>query len=108
MRRGASDRSWLNISCIDILCQDIFGQRLWRTHSCVPHDRATYNRDMRDAQTALASELPFLPDRPAVFLLWATTGKPYLAKTALLRRRLKTLLGDRGRLSRIPSFAGVV
>jgi len=42
-----------------------------------------------------------LPNRPAVFLLWARQGEPYLARTVLLRRRLLRLLRERGTPSRI-------
>jgi excinuclease UvrABC nuclease subunit len=35
------------------------------------------------------------PDRPAVFLVHAREGAPYLARTGLLRRRLRRLLGAR-------------
>ena len=45
---------------------------------------------MREPLTALPSDLESIPDRPAVFLLWAGQGAPYLARTALLRRRLET------------------
>jgi excinuclease UvrABC nuclease subunit len=63
---------------------------------------------MRDPLLALPSELDSVPDRPAVFLLWAKEGKPYLARTALLRRRLKRLLSDRERVSRLLNLRGVV
>jgi len=36
-----------------------------------------------------------LPNSPAVFLLWPKEGEPYLARTALLRRRLLRLLRER-------------
>ncbi|HTS66925.1 MAG TPA: hypothetical protein VMH28_33100 [Candidatus Acidoferrales bacterium] len=42
-----------------------------------------------------------LPNSPAVFLLWAESGEPYLSKTALLRRRLLRLLKERERPSRL-------
>ena len=45
--------------------------------------------------------LPGIPDNPAVFLLWPKEGQPYLARTALLRRRLRRMLGERARPSRI-------
>jgi len=54
------------------------------------------------------ADLDSVPDRPAVFLLWASTGNPYLARTALLRRRLRRLLNERERVSRVLSLAGVV
>lgn len=63
---------------------------------------------MRAPLTAPPDELHELPDRPAVFLLWAATGDPYLARTARLRRRLKRMISDRERVSRIPNFRGVV
>ncbi len=67
---------------------------------------------MSDPRVALASEIdstPFsIPDRPAVFLLWASEGAPYLARTALLRRRLKRLISERDRISRVLNLRGVV
>ncbi len=42
-----------------------------------------------------------LPDAPAVFLLHAAEGRPYLARTTLLRRRLLRLLGERAAPSRL-------
>ena len=45
---------------------------------------------------------------PAVFLLWAKEGKPYLARTALLRRRLRRLLKEPARASRMLNLHGVV
>lgn len=63
---------------------------------------------MREPATASPSGLDSIPDRPAVFLLWASEGKPYLARTALLRRRLKRLISERDRLSRLVNLRGVV
>jgi excinuclease ABC subunit C len=63
---------------------------------------------MRDPLTALPSDLESIPDRPAVFLLWAAEGAPYLARTARLRRRLRRLLSNRERVSRVLSLHGVV
>jgi excinuclease ABC subunit C len=63
---------------------------------------------MRDPATAFPSELESIPDKPAVFLLWASEGKPYLARTALLRRRLKRLISERERVSRVLNLRGVV
>ncbi len=57
--------------------------------------------------TVAPADLESLPDQPAVFLLWAGEGKPYLARTALLRRRLKRLLSDHGRVSRLLNLRGV-
>jgi excinuclease UvrABC nuclease subunit len=42
-----------------------------------------------------------VPNSPAVFLLWPREGDPYLAKTALLRRRLLCLLKEREKPSRL-------
>ncbi|MCL5745271.1 MAG: hypothetical protein M1541_15315 [Acidobacteria bacterium] len=42
-----------------------------------------------------------LPNAPAVFLLWPREGEPYLAKTALLRRRLLRLLRAREKPGRL-------
>ena len=66
---------------------------------------------MREPLTALPSDLESIPDRPAVFLLWAGEGAPYLARTTLLRRRLKRLLSDHSgnaRVSRVLNLRGVV
>lgn len=63
---------------------------------------------MRDPVTASPLDLDTIPDRPAVFLLWAGQGKPYLARTALLRRRLKRLISDRERVSAVLNLRGVV
>jgi excinuclease UvrABC nuclease subunit len=41
------------------------------------------------------------PNSPAVFLIWPRDGEPYLAKTALLRRRLLRLLKEREKPSRL-------
>ena len=62
---------------------------------------------MREPVTALPSEIDTLPDRPAVFLLWAGEGAPYLARTALLRRRLRRLVSNRDRISRVLNLQGV-
>jgi len=65
-------------------------------------------RQMREPLTALPSDLESIPDRPAVFLLWAGQGAPYLARTALLRRRLRRLISNRERLSSVLNLRGVV
>lgn len=44
--------------------------------------------------SGLDAALEGLPHSPAVFLLWPREGEPYLAKTALLRRRLLRLLRE--------------
>jgi excinuclease UvrABC nuclease subunit len=48
----------------------------------------------------LDAAIEALPDQPAVFLLWANTGEPYLSRTGVLRRRLRRLLSQRERPSR--------
>ena len=63
---------------------------------------------MRDPRTASPTDLDSIPDRPAVFLLWASEGAPYLARTALLRRRLRRLLSEKDRTSRVLNLRGVV
>jgi len=62
---------------------------------------------VREPANARPEDIDQIPDRPAVFLLWASAGKPYLAKTALLRRRLKRLISDRDRISRVLNLRGV-
>jgi len=49
-----------------------------------------------------------IPNRPAVFLLWAREGKPYLARTNVLRRRLLRLLATRGTASKALNLQGTV
>ena len=63
---------------------------------------------MREPVIAQPSEIDSIPDHPAVFLLWASEGKPYLARTALLRRRLRRLISERDRVSRVLNLRGVV
>src|ERR1700677_3015516 len=63
---------------------------------------------MRDPIPPSPSDLDSLPDRPAVFLLWASEGAPYLARTALLRRRLRRLLSEKESTSRGLNLRGVV
>jgi excinuclease ABC subunit C len=62
---------------------------------------------MREPLMASPDDLDSIPDVPAVFLLWASEGKPYLARTALLRRRLKRLISDRDRVSRLLNLRGI-
>jgi excinuclease UvrABC nuclease subunit len=62
---------------------------------------------MKPPVRALPAAVDELPDRPAVFLLWAAEGRPYLARTARLRRRLKRLLAGSDRVSRLLSLGGV-
>jgi len=49
-----------------------------------------------------------IPERQAVFLLWPREGKPYLARTNVLRRRLQRLLGAREKPSRLLNLRGTV
>ena len=63
---------------------------------------------MRAPVTASPLDLDPIPDIPAVFMLWASEGKPYLARTALLRRRLRRLISDRDRVSRLLNLRGIV
>jgi excinuclease ABC subunit C len=63
---------------------------------------------MREPIRAQPSELDSIPDIPAVFLLRASEGKPYLARTALLRRRLRRLISDRTRVSHVLNLRGIV
>ncbi len=62
---------------------------------------------MREPAVIGISEIASVPDQPAVFLLWANEGKPYLARTALLRRRLRRLISERTGVSRVLNFRGV-
>lgn len=50
--------------------------------------------------------LEALPNRPAVFLLWPREGKPFLARTNVLRKRLLRLLGARDAPSRSLNLRG--
>jgi excinuclease ABC subunit C len=61
--------------------------------------------------TGFDAALDEVPDRPAVFLIWPREGAPYLARTNLLRRRLRRLLGERrapGRLLNLRPLAARV
>ena len=53
------------------------------------------------AAANLDQTLHSVPERPAVFLVWPREGAPYLARTTVLRRRLKRLLGERSGPSRL-------
>lgn len=68
---------------------------------------AVESNQMRAPVTVSPTDLDSVPDRPAVFLLWASQGQPYLARTALLRRRLRRLISDRDRVSRVLNLRGV-
>ncbi len=48
-----------------------------------------------------------LPQSAAVFLVWPGEGAPYLARTAMLGRRLARLVGERSRASRMLSLRAV-
>jgi excinuclease ABC subunit C len=63
---------------------------------------------VRDAVRVPPSQVEQIPDRPAVFLLRAGAGKPYLARTSLLRRRLKRLLSNPDHVSRVLNLGGLV
>jgi excinuclease ABC subunit C len=57
----------------------------------IPEDPAEFDRVLEE-----------LPNRQAVFLLWPRAGKPYLARTNVLRKRLKrTLANLRGAVERV-------
>lgn len=55
----------------------------------------------------LDSQLEAAPDRPAVFLIWPREGSPYLARTTVLRRRLRRMLGERPQPSRFLNLRSV-
>lgn len=59
------------------------------------------------AADTLDRRLEEIPDRPAVFQIWPCQGAPYLARTSVLRRRLKRLLGERAAVSRILNLRAV-
>ncbi|MCC6341931.1 MAG: hypothetical protein IT166_07025 [Bryobacterales bacterium] len=52
-------------------------------------------------ETQVDSAVAACPNVPAVFLVWPREGSPYLARTALLHRRLMRLLAPRGHASRL-------
>jgi excinuclease ABC subunit C len=55
----------------------------------------------------LDDRLCTVPNRPAVFLIQAREGKPYLGRTRVARRRLLRLLGQRPKPSRMLSLREV-
>ena len=57
--------------------------------------------EVQDDLAGLDAALAEVPNRPAVFLLWPKEGDPYLARTALLRRRLLRLLKERDKPGRL-------
>jgi excinuclease UvrABC nuclease subunit len=64
--------------------------------------------DVGNDLAGLDSRIESSPDRAAVFAIWPREGSPYLARTALLRRRLKRLLSERARPSRLLNLRPVV
>lgn len=58
-------------------------------------------------EPAVASAAEGVPDSPAVFLIHAADGAPYLGRTALLRRRLRRMLKTGGAPSRFLRLAEV-
>jgi len=62
--------------------------------------------DLPSGPAELDALIASLPDRPAIFLLWPEKGKPFLARTNILRQRLGRLLGEREKLSRQVSLRG--
>ena len=54
------------------------------------HGRTRDSRNPVEFDQALEA----LPNHQAVFLLWPREGKPFLARTNVLRKRLKRLLGN--------------
>jgi excinuclease ABC subunit C len=63
---------------------------------------------VREPVRVTPQQLQSVPDRPAVFLLRAGTGAPYLGRTGLLRRRLKRLLSGDKPVSRMLNLGGLV
>ncbi len=55
----------------------------------------------------LDATLESVLERPAVLLVWLREGAPYLARTNVLRRRLKRLLGERGAPSKFLNLRAV-
>ena len=52
-------------------------------------------------RTAIAPFLESIPNVPAVFLLWPSSGEPHLGRTNVLRRRLSRLTGLFGTAERL-------
>jgi len=55
---------------------------------------------------ALDEALESIPNAPAVLVIWPREGKPWIARTNVLRRRLRRLLGPREGTSRSLSLRG--
>src|SRR6185437_7985381 len=47
-------------------------------------------------EVTLPVEIETIPNSPAVFLIWARAGRPYLARTNVLRRRVGRMLSVLG------------
>src|ERR1700722_2592578 len=58
------------------------------------------------AEAEFDRALEALPNRQAVFLLWPREGKPFLARTNVLRKRLLRLVGTRDAPSRALNLRG--
>ncbi|MCZ2148704.1 MAG: hypothetical protein LC126_13115 [Bryobacterales bacterium] len=63
----------------------------------LPTPPVTHEFDETQVDNAVAA----CPNVPAVFLVWPREGAPYLARTALLHRRLMRLLGPRSHASKL-------
>jgi excinuclease ABC subunit C len=55
---------------------------------------------------AMDAAIAALDNAPAVFALWPRAGEPHLSRTAMLRRRLLRLLGEREKPSRLLNLRG--
>src|SRR5947208_943273 len=62
--------------------------------------------ELPSGPAALDALIAELPDRPALFLLWPEKGRPFLARTNILRQRIGRVLGTREKLSRQVSLRG--
>jgi excinuclease ABC subunit C len=63
--------------------------------------------EVPDGGAGIDALLDATPARPAVFAVWPREGSPYLARTALLRRRLHRLLRERAHPSRLLNLRSV-
>jgi excinuclease ABC subunit C len=66
-----------------------------------------WSPEVIDVDDYVDDRLCMVPDRPAVFLIHAREGKPYLGRTTVARRRLMRLLGRRPKPSRLLSLREV-
>jgi excinuclease UvrABC nuclease subunit len=62
---------------------------------------------LREPETIEPGSYESVPDAPAVFLVHAPQGSPYLARTNVLRRRLKRLLGQGSGASRLLNLRAI-